>query len=650
MTSGQRADEEPDTDTAAGLFVSTCLPTNASQNLLMMDKDRNHMTEQILKLTLEIIYLLTGEDYAPVSHSGLHVTRGSVSQKSGSSRWTQSLTMNNSSSRIHETKNDEKILTLTNKITELLRGEVPIRYEDIMVCFSVEEWEYVEGHKDLYKYVLDDQEQDNGKDLNKEETKSQDDQDLPSVPCINKDTSAIQTKAGRKAFKWRKSQKRRAKYISKHKPNADDLKNIPKDEKPPEVSAVISQSATNEDGNLPSDATNAYNSCLSSEIKPSNVNYVPNDHTQEKNLACQAGQQLNCPEGISTVDNVDVKPSHPEVSYCIRDPSMDTFVDTSCAQAQYLYTHIKEESVPVEADSYGLAQYPSTHDQEESWQKASDTCANIYAAVPNQYTPADIKKESVLCEEENYLNSSIHIQPDHMQIQYTPKQVKEEPISQEEGYELYIPTDSTQILHTSAPVQAVNRMKDAAKTSKRFPVTKYRDWNKTPEKAVFVNHRTTKPDVDGIYICSTCDKSFTSHFGLVKHQAMHNGNKVSCPQCGKLFFYKSSLVIHQRIHTGEKLFACSVCNKCFTNNSNLVVHQRIHTGEKPFVCSECGKRFGHKGHLNRHLRTHETEKPATNIEKYVNNRLQDHWNSHKRNGWSHNIYDTGAYCMYGKSV
>ncbi|XP_077107048.1 uncharacterized protein LOC143764874 [Ranitomeya variabilis] len=614
-----------------------------------MDKNRNRITEQILNLTLEIIYLLTGEDYAPVNHAALRVTRSSVSPKCG--RSGRSLTMNNPSSQPQETKNDEKILNLTNKIIELLTREVPIRYEDIMVCFSMEEWQYVEEHKDIYKYVLmNNQERDSSKDLFKEETKLQDDPGLSSVACINTNASDKEVKADRKTSKWRKSQKRRVRYFSKRKTKTDALKDISKDEKPPEVSAIKSQFSTNEDENLRSDATNTLSSCLSNEIKPINVNYSPNAHPQGKHLAAQARELLTCPEEISTGDYVDVKPSHPEVASCIGETSMDTFTGTSCAQAKYLLTQIKEEIVPTETDSYGPTQYQSTHDQEESWQKVNDTGANIYAVGPPQYTPADIKKEPVLCEEENYLNSCIYSPPNHMQIQYTPKQVKEEPISQEQGYELYIPTDCAQILHTSTPGQAMKRMKDVTKASKRCSVTKYRDWNKAPEKAPYVNHRTTQAEVDGMYICSTCEKSFTSHFGLIKHQAMHNGSKVSCPQCGKLFFYKSSLVIHQRIHTGEKLFVCPVCNKCFTNNSNLVVHQRIHTGEKPFVCSECGKRFGHKGHLNRHLRTHETEKPATNVEKYVDNRLQNHWNSHKRNGWSHNIYDTGAYCIYDKSV
>ncbi|XP_077155008.1 gastrula zinc finger protein XlCGF53.1-like [Ranitomeya variabilis] len=115
---------------------------------LKMEQDRSHMAARILDLTLEIIYWITGEGHTVVKTSGECVT-SRVS--GGRSRTPSGITEPPPHSLIHE----QKILELTHRITELLSGEVPIRCQDVAVYFSMDEWEYIEGHKDLYKDVME---------------------------------------------------------------------------------------------------------------------------------------------------------------------------------------------------------------------------------------------------------------------------------------------------------------------------------------------------------------------------------------------------------------------------------------------------------------------------------------------------------------
>ncbi|XP_073516554.1 uncharacterized protein [Phyllobates terribilis] len=117
-----------------------------------MDLDRDKMVERILHLTLEILFWLTGEDYTVVKKTSSERCQEPVSE--GWGRTLSPITELPSHPLIHEDINDQKILELTYKMIELLTGEVPIRCQDVAVYFSMEEWEYLEGHKDLYKDVM----------------------------------------------------------------------------------------------------------------------------------------------------------------------------------------------------------------------------------------------------------------------------------------------------------------------------------------------------------------------------------------------------------------------------------------------------------------------------------------------------------------
>ncbi|XP_071986347.1 uncharacterized protein [Engystomops pustulosus] len=107
---------------------------------------RNEVTEVILQITLEIIHLLTGEDYTIVKKKS-----GARLPSTSNPNISAGMEKSPPQSMIHEKNNEQKILELTNKIIELLSGEVPIRCQDIAVYFSMEELEYIEEHKDQYQ-------------------------------------------------------------------------------------------------------------------------------------------------------------------------------------------------------------------------------------------------------------------------------------------------------------------------------------------------------------------------------------------------------------------------------------------------------------------------------------------------------------------
>ncbi|XP_069605646.1 gastrula zinc finger protein XlCGF66.1-like [Ranitomeya imitator] len=117
-----------------------------------MNMDRDKMAERILYLTLEILFRLTGEDYTVVKKISSERCQDPVSERWG--RPLSPITGSPPHPLIHEDINDQKILELTYKMIELLTGEVPVRCQDVAIYFSMEEWEYLEGHKDLYKDII----------------------------------------------------------------------------------------------------------------------------------------------------------------------------------------------------------------------------------------------------------------------------------------------------------------------------------------------------------------------------------------------------------------------------------------------------------------------------------------------------------------
>nr|VZI19882.1 unnamed protein product [Spirometra erinaceieuropaei] len=183
---------------------------------------------------------------------------------------------------------------------------------------------------------------------------------------------------------------------------------------------------------------------------------------------------------------------------------------------------------------------------------------------------------------------------------------------------------------------------------------------------------------DQDYTCRHCDRTFTSHIGLVSHLRIHrtetgepvpgaptytHRTRLHCPHCPRTFTHRMGLFGHMRIHesridrppnspttlnsiptsspitviatdTDTTDFACPHCPRAFTSRPGLVGHLRIHrteTGEPvPGVptythqahlhCPHCPRTFMHRMDLLGHMRIHDDLRDVSVTFRYRNKR------------------------------
>ncbi|KAM3926446.1 uncharacterized protein RB166_009320 isoform 2-T2 [Leptodactylus fuscus] len=487
--------------------------TNLVNLVNKMSKDKSQVIGKISNHTLELIYLLIGEDYIVVKKYNDNTTDSS----------TSTVSEDDPNLVICEKNKAKKVLVLANKIIKILTDQMPIKYEDIEVYSTMEE--YLKGYKEFLKdVVLDNDQSQHGpggklkikNSLDEPNTESTEVDTIEEGTSIRPDLNAdLRTQA--------KVSKRKSKPVR-----------------------LLYTEFTHR-----KEKTVSFNTSKKQEIS-----YEPSftNDSEQTDSKVQKYDDVNLTSSNDSFDNTSING--------LSDPSSHECKPT----ADVLKAIVKEEDIGAfsEDSEIGPAEFSMNPTHAKPY--VCGLCGKNFTKKSHLVTHRRVHtgEKPYACHDCGKRFTSNSTLVDHQRIH--------------RGEKPFVCTDCG---------------KSFTKNSNLI------DHQRT--------HTGEKP-----FACTTCGKSFARSSNLVEHQKIHTGEKsFICSECGKGFSRSSSLAEHQKIHTGGESYICSECGQCFTKNSSLVRHQSIHTGEKPFICSECGKSFSNSSNLVRHQITHTGEKPFT---------------------------------------
>ncbi|XP_077111690.1 uncharacterized protein LOC143767339 isoform X2 [Ranitomeya variabilis] len=620
-----------------------------------VDKYRDTMAERILHLTLEILFRLTGEDYTVVKKTSSERCQAPVSE--GWGRPLSPITGPPPHPLIHEDIIDQKILELIYKIIELLTGEVPIRCQDVTIYFSMEEWEYLEGHNDLYKNVMMEVPQpltspvlsnkrttpnccpreilaqdckqeiirhqgENLTHINTTETYVSGDNWF-KVEIITDDdlddcSGRLQGHQMFSDFKAKDGRKTQHTYEEQSKDlSSEHFKQVPTISDPISGDLLYKRIfLVDNDRNKVDSKRNKMEEKLLHLTLEILFRLTGQDYTVVKKTSSERCQTPVSEGWGRLLSPITGPPPHPLIHEDINDQKI--------LELTYKMIDLLTGEVPIRCQDVAVF---FSLEELEYLERHKNLYNDVMMEVPQpltspvlsskRKTPERYRNPLLLqdCKQENPNVPQDHEGEDLNNFTTTETYVISDVQCKEE-----IPTDDDSDYCSRAlqghRISSHFKAKDGGITqrtheeqskhlsSEHFKQVISKTIKQTKNHKRVDKEQTAHP-VKKPYSCSECGKCFSQKSDLAKHHRIHTGEKpFSCLECGKCFNLKSTLIKHEKIHLGLKPFSCSECGKCFSLKSELVTHQGIHTGEKPYSCPECEKCFHHKSSFIRHQRSH----------------------------------------------